>query len=313
MLCLILMFIFGLKRFFGSKPLYTFVHFLIFMRQARLSGIYYKAAPTLLNQQLEEAFLSSKGPGALPANVKGKKSLVKGLIVPRYSYDKAGPAMAWSYKALAESGVPDVIIIIGQSEKGTGLSTEPYETPYGILRVDQKLALAISEKGNIKENNPLFDEDEFIESQLPFLQYVFSKKESLKILPMLISPDTELKKIVLDIKEALMEQNKKATIIVPTNFTSYGRNYNYIPFSSNAHKQVYELDEGAIKLVQDNKPNDFLKYVDEKAMNTDNFMGVVALLLLLKPKKALLEQYYTTADLDQDYKNFVSFASLVFK
>ncbi len=283
------------------------------MRQARLSGVYYKAAPTLLSKQIEECFLSGRGPGALPVAVKAKKSLVRGIIVPRYSYDKAGPVMAWSYKALAESGIPDVVIIIGQSEKGTGLSTEPYETPFGIVRVDQKLALAVSEKGSLKENNPLFDEDEFVESQLPFLQYVYSRQENLKILPLLLSPGAELKKIVLDIKESLMEQDKKATVIVPVNFTSYGRNHNYIPFSSDAHKQVYALDEGAINLIRENKPNDYLKYVDDKAMNTDNFMGVTALLLLLKAKKALLEQYYTTADLDQDYKNFVSFASLVLK
>ena len=283
------------------------------MRQARLSGVYYKAAPTLLNKQLENAFLSEKGPGALPVAAKGKKSLVKGLVVPRYSYEKAGPAMAWAYKALVESGVPDVVVIIGQSEKGSGLSVEPYETPYGIVRVDQKLALAIAEKGNLKEDNPLFDEDEYVESQLPFLQYSYSKQENLKILPVLVSPDAELKKIVVDIKEALLEQDKKATVVVPTNFTFYGRNYGYIPFSSDAHKQVYELDSGALELVQGNKPMEYLKYVDEKAMNTDNFMGVTALLLLLKPKKAFLEQYYTTADLDQDYKNFVSFASLVLK
>lgn len=285
------------------------------MRKAKLSGIYYPSVHTNIDNELEEAFNGKKGPGELPIKFSGKhEDIIKGIIVPRYPYNVCGYCSAWSYKALAESEVPDVVIIVGQVSSGAGITMESWETPYGIVRSDQALARELISKGTISENNELFDEDEQIESQLPFLQFAFkANKEALKILPILISHDVELKKLAVDIKEALLELGKKAVIVVPTNFTKYGSAHNYIPFSEDPVKKVYELDKGAIDLIDESKPVEFLKYVDEHAMNIDNFLGVVFALLLMKPKKVLLEQYYTTADLNEDTKNFISFAAIVMK
>jgi AmmeMemoRadiSam system protein B len=286
------------------------------MRQAKLSGIYYHAAPTLLNKQIEDAFLHEKGPGALPVNPTGKKEdHSSGIIVPMYQYDLAAPSAAWAYKALAESEFPDVVIILCQSKSGeSGITTEPYETPYGIVRVDQHLARQLIDRGNVKENNPLFDDDEQVESQLPMLQFVLKKNlEGLKILPIMLGPDMQLKELAVDIKEVLLENNKRASLVVPVNFTSYGRSFGYVPFSHDEVKKVYELDQGAIDLIQENKPLDFLKYVDDKVMNINNSIGIVLALLITKPKKVTLEQYYTSADLNNDSSSFVSFASLALR
>ncbi len=283
------------------------------MRKHKLSGIYYHAAPTLINNQIKDAFLHDRGPGDLPAK-PNNRTHIKGIITPLHSYDISGPCAAWAYKHLAEEKKPDVFIIIGQTQKDSTIGMEPYETPYGIVRADQSLAREIIKKTKIKNTEPILDDDEFIESQLPYIQYIYNKElEKIKILPILINHDTELKKVAVDIKETLLEQNKTATIIVPTNFTRYGPNHTYIPFEKDAHKKVYELDKGALDLIQENKPIEYLKYIEERAMNTNNYLGITLLMLILKPRKSLLEQYYTTADMNQDYKNFTSFASLVFK
>lgn len=283
------------------------------MRKAKLSGIYYKSASTLLDKQISEAFEHKKGPGALPVLGKERTEDLQGIIVPKYSYDIAGPCMAWGYSAIAEKGIPDVFVIIGQSKtEHSGITTEPFETPYGMVRVDQPLARAIIEKGHLKENNPLFDEDELIESQLPFIQYTFKKNlEKIKILPVLVGTDIEYREAAADIKEALMEKGKKAVILVPTNFTHYGSNIGYIPFSEDAHKQVVELDEGAIEFIKNKDPKGYLDYVDDKAMNSDNYLGVIMALLMIKPGRVLLEQYYTTSEFNEDYKNFTSFGTII--
>lgn len=283
------------------------------MRKSKLSGIYYSGASTLINNHIRDAFMHERGPGELPSK-PNNRTHIKGIITPLFEYDKSGPCATWGYKQIAEGKKPDVFIIIGQSHQESGIGMEPYETPYGIARVDQALAREVIKKGNIKHREPIFDRDEFIESQLPYLQYLYdANKEPIKILPILVSHDVELKKLAVDIKEALLEANKTATIIVPTNFTSYGPNYAYVPFEQKKHKKVYELDQGAIDIIQENKPLEYLKYLDQKAMNTNNYLGIILLMLILKPRKSLLEQYYTTADLDGNEKNFVSFASIVFK
>ncbi|MFA6073083.1 MAG: AmmeMemoRadiSam system protein B [Candidatus Woesearchaeota archaeon] len=285
------------------------------MRKAKLSGLYYHSIAMNLDKQIEEAFTGKKGPGELPVKFSGKQEdIIKGIIVPMQQYDLSGYCAAWAYKALAESEIPDVVIIVGQSKSDSGITLESWETPYGIVRVDQALARALISKGTVSENNELFDEDEQIESQLPLLQFIFKGNlENLKILPLLVSQDVQMKKLAVDIKESLLELGKKAVVIVPTNFTKYGSAHNYIPFSQDANKKVYELDKGAIDLISEDKPVEFLQYVDEHAMNIENFLGITFALLLMKPKKVLLEQYYTTADLTDDHKNFISFAGIVLK
>jgi len=53
--------------------------------------------------------------------------------------------------------------------------------PYGMIRVDQHFARELVMKGNIKENNRIFEQENSIEVQIPFLQFIFKKEiEKLK-------------------------------------------------------------------------------------------------------------------------------------
>lgn len=284
------------------------------MRKTRLSGIYYHDVQKLLDEQIRDAFTYKKGPGDLPVQPpKSNTHLIKGIIVPQYKYDLAAPCAAWGYKALAESGVPDVVIIVGQSENGSGISLETYETPYGMIRVDQTFANAVAAKGTITVKEELFKDDEAIPSQLPLLQFVYKSHPEVKILPLMLSTDIEFKKLAVDIKETLVDQNKKIAIIVPCNFTKYGRDYAYVPFTIDPIKNVGELDKGAFEFIEKCDPKGYLAYVDEKAMNTTNYLGIVFAMLLQKPHKVEIEQYYTSAEFFEDAKSFVSFATLVLK
>lgn len=280
------------------------------MRKSKLTGMYFASAPTLLNIELEEAFKSKQGPGDLPALLEPKHE-IKGIITPRFRYKEAAPSMAWAYKVLAESKKPDVIIILGQHEEEAGITQEPFETPYGIVRVDQRLARQILDKKNIKENNQIFQDDEFIESQLPMLQFIYKQKQP-QILPILLNASLNLRELSADIKEALLDQNKKAVIIIPTNLTSHGVIHRYLPFSEKINKKVYELDKEAIDVIKTNNPKKYLEFVEQRGMNTNNVLGIVLAMLLTKSTYEL-EQYYTLADVTNDEKDVVSFASIVMK
>lgn len=278
------------------------------MKKAKLSGIYYKAAPTLLVKQIEDAFLSDIGPGELPSS--SKEENVKGLITPFYEYDMSLPCAAWSYKKLAESKTPSVVIIVGQG-KEAGIGQEPFETLFGIARVNQQIAKKIIAKGNISHKEKIFEQDEFIESQLPILQYIY--KEDLKILPIIVDEKTNYRELAADIKEVFLEEDLSFKVIVPTNFTKHGRNYSYLPFSVDVNKKVYDLDKQAVEIIAKGDPKKYLDFIGEHMLNTDNYLGVVFAMILLKPKHVLLEQYYTTADVNNDFKNFVSFGSIILK
>jgi len=110
-----------------------------------------------------------------------------------------------------------------------------------------------------------------------------------------------------------MDMNKNVTFIISSDFTHYGSRYKYIPFESNKKENIYKLDEAAIALIKNFKPEEFLDLVDKELMTICGAKPIYFLLEYLKSGKVMLEQYYTSADIDNsDYHNSVSYASIVF-
>jgi|FLOH01.1.fsa_nt_gi MEMO1 family protein len=283
------------------------------MRNARFAGTFYEKAESLLSKQIEECFLGEKGPGITPTIGTEK---IQAAIIPHAGYIYSGQCAAWAYKALAEGGLPDLFIIIGPSHhyKESGFSMETFETPFGFVRVKQDFARNLAEKGHLKQNETIHLTEHCIEVQLPFLQYTFKQQiDKIKILPILISEDADLKNIALDIKETLMEMNLRAVFIVSSDFTHYGPNYHYVPFSENVKQNIYDLDGQAIELIKNQDQKLFLEYVDKNFSNICGVLPIVLLMNLVKSEKILLEQYYISGDLLDNYRNSVSYASLIFK
>lgn len=288
------------------------------MRTPRYAGLFYEKAETLLREQIKECFEGEKGPGATPPEKTSQKNkqLPQAIIVPHAGYKYSGQCAAWGYKELGEAPLPDVYIILAPSHHylESGITQEPFQTPFGIIRVDQDLARRIIEKGTIKENPKIHEEEHAIEVQLPMLQYIHKAQiEKIRILPILVSPDLNLKQAALDIKEALLESGKKAVIIVSSDFTHYGPNYRYLPFTSNVPENIAKLDKEAIDLIMKGQAEEFLNLVDEKMMTICGANAIALMLKAIKPGKARLEQYYTSAEITGDWKNSVSYATIIFE
>lgn len=284
------------------------------MREAKFAGLFYEKAETLLANQIKECFLDERGPGDLPLS-KTTNSL-KAVIVPHAGYMYSGPCAAWAYKAIAEAEMPDLFILLGPSHYSgqSGFSMETYETPLGMVRVHQEFARILGKKGSLKQNEAIHDEEHSLEVQLPFLQYIFKKNpEKIRILPILISDDVNIREVALDLKETLVETGKKAIFIVSSDFTHFGPNYHYVPFSTDVKKNIYDLDRGAIELIKQGDSDGLLAYAHEKLATICGILPIALLLRTIKPKKTLLEQYYTSGDVVGDYRNSVSYASFVFR
>lgn len=284
------------------------------MREAKFAGLFYEKTEPALRRQLEACFTDEKGPGSLPS--KQTEKMLKGVIVPHAGYKYSGPCAAWAYKVIAESETPDLFILIGPSHhyENSGFSAETFETPLGLMRVHQDFAREIAKKGHISQNEVIHVDEHSLEVQIPFLQYIYKKDaERIKVFPLLLSHDADIDNIVVDIKETLMEMNLKATFIISSDFTHYGPNYRYVPFSTDVKKNIYDLDRGAIELIKAMNAKEFNAYVDKNLMTVCGALPIYLLLKTIKSDKVLLEQYYTSGDVVDDYRNSVSYASFVFK
>jgi len=284
------------------------------MRHAKFAGLFYEKSESLLLKQLEECFLDERGPSALPS--KKSNEPLQAVIVPHAGYMYSGPCAAWAYKVIAETELPDLFILIGPSHYHgeSGFSMETFETPLGMVRVKQDFARKLAEKGNLKQNEVIHDSEHCLEVQLPFLQFIFKKQiEKVRILPILISQDANLANIAVDIKETLVETDQKPIFIISSDFTHYGPNYHYVPFSTDIKKNIYDLDRGAIELIKQLDYDRFLNYINEKFATICGALPIALLLKTIRSNKAYLEQYYTSGDVVGDYRNSVSYASFVFR
>ncbi|MGV8141579.1 MAG: AmmeMemoRadiSam system protein B [Candidatus Woesearchaeota archaeon] len=286
------------------------------VRKALYAGQFYEKDEYALDKQITECFEGKNGPGALPLNKRS--GTIKAIIAPHAGYIYSGPCAAWAYKEVAEAEYADVYVILGPNHAGTGnaLSMQGYETPFGVARVDQEFAKALLEKNTeLKEDDEAHMQEHSIEVQIPFLQFATKDNmHGLKIVPIILS-DIDYAKLGLDLKETIIESGKKVVIIVSSDFTHYGHNYHYIPFSGDVKKNLYDMDGKYLDTIKNLDANGFLGLIDEKQGTVCGAFPIAVLLKSLKDAKVELLHYYTSADLDEEsnYKNAVSYAAMVFK
>lgn len=277
------------------------------MRYPVVAGAFYALDADELKNQIKDCFLSRFGPGKLPG--KDKKQGLKGVIVPHAGYFFSGPCAAHSYKAIAEAEKPDLFIILGFSHSGLGssVSLEDWKTPLGIAKVDKDFGKRLVEAG-IPQDELAHAKEHSIEVQLPFLQFIF---DDFKFVPMMVSED--YKKIEGIIKDVLKESKKTAVLIASSDFTHFGKDYGFVPFEDDIKDQMYNLDAGAIKEIMQIDAKRFIDYVNKTGATICGKNAVAVLLECMKPAKAKLLKYYTSADIyDQDYSTAVGYAAVSF-
>jgi MEMO1 family protein len=286
------------------------------MRKMMYAGSFYPKSIDSLNKILEDCFTAKLGPGAAPVKPKNPAKPLKAVIAPHAGYSFSGMAAAWAYSAISDCDVPDLFIIIGPSHSSgrSGVSMDTFETPLGSVRSDQEFIKAFSQKGTVRVDEELHIDEHSIEVQLPFLQFALGNRaEKIKIMPFLVSHDLDLDKAARDLIQTMGDLKRSVTFIVSSDFTHYGRNYHYVPFSSDVPTKIAELDGQLFEFIKSGDYKGFEEHIFKTGATVCGALAIGLLLRVIKFNKANLEQYYTSGELSGDYKNSVSYASFVFK
>ncbi len=289
------------------------------VREPCVAGQFYENSFDSLNKQIENCFYDKRGPGDLPIEKRSDKK-ISAILVPHAGYMFSGACAAWAYKEIAESKFPDAFLLLGPNHygSGSGLSIGDWKTPLGLVKTHKDLVRGIKENTDLEiaEHNHITEHS--LEVQLPFLQ--FSNKDTLpniRIVPIVIGKEHEYEKIAKQLHNYLIKTNKTIITIVSTDFTHYGPNYRYVPFSSDIPKRLAKLDKDAIEIIKKYDAPKFKEYVNRTGITICGFMPILVFLEMMqlkekKPRPHLL-MYYTSGDVLNDYKNSVSYVSMVFK
>jgi MEMO1 family protein len=282
------------------------------MRQPNFAGTFYEENKEKLLKQIETTFTSKHGPGKI---IENKGNTIIGVVAPHAGYFYSGQCAAHAYKAIAESKKPEIIIILGTNHAGTEenlIQIEDYQTPLGITKVDTEFCQKLKQNCNLKENPETQNKEHSIEVQIPFLQYIF--KENIKIAPIIISYASDYKQIAQGIAKTIQETKKNVCIIASSDFTHYGVNYGYVPFTDNVEKNIYKLDSVAIKHITNLDTEKFVEYTQKKEAT---ICGATAIATMTETCKILgstqgkLLKYYTSGDITMDYNNAVGYAAII--
>lgn len=279
------------------------------IREPAVAGLFYPESPEDLKHELKRYV------DQVPKKKYGK---ILGIISPHAGYEYSGKAAAYAHKALADSGYPETLILLGPSHTA-GINSvwlgSDWATPIGKIEVDRDLGREISKNKIFDiDPDPHFQEHS-LEVQLPFIQYL-SKGKPPKIVPILFSSqlDAELAEKFAD---AILSKTKGKNVkfVVSSDFTHYGMNYGYIPFIGDAKNKIYELDRRATEKIEKLDLRGFVEYVNETGATICGAFPIAVAIEIAKKsglKNAKLLDYYTSGDLTHSYSNSVSYASLYF-
>jgi hypothetical protein len=288
------------------------------MRQAVVAGTFYPLDSRALNKKIDECFKSKLGPGKLPG--KQRKERMKVAIVPHAGYEFSGPCAAHVYKILAETEKPDVIVIAGTNHSGMGPSVSVFtngdwQTPLGVAKVDTQFAEAMI------KNSSFARQDEFghkvehsVEVQLPFLQHIYKDFKFVPIVMKGLHVLQETEDLANAISATAKQMKKHVLLIASSDFTHYGPGYNYIPFKSKAKEGVAKLDKDSIAKIEKLDEVGFLKHVVKTNTTICGYPAVTLAINFAKKiglKKIKLLKYYTSGNVNNDYKNFVGYVSMI--
>ncbi|MCX6358135.1 MAG: AmmeMemoRadiSam system protein B [Candidatus Aureabacteria bacterium] len=238
---------------------------------------------------------------------------IVGLISPHAGYVYSGRAAACGYKMIEGSGFTRAIVLAPSHHvgfRGAALpGADAYRTPLGVVPIDQAACRELLNHKLYTESPRAHGPEHSLEVQIPFLQAVL---KDFTLIPIVIGQtnmgDNTL--IAAPLKKLL---DGKTIIIASSDFTHYGYNFGYLPFTDNIKDKLKWLDMGAVEKIQTLDAEGFGAYV-ERTGATICGHGPIGVLLEALPKsaKGTLLRYDTSGDLTGDFSSSVSYVSMIF-
>jgi len=237
---------------------------------------------------------------------------IKEIIVPHAGYIYSGGVAAYAYKAIKIKGDEyKRVIMIGPCHRaffyGVSVNLQKgYETPLGIVPVDQEFAKKLLKESNKIHYIPMAHAFEHsLEIEIPFLQVVL--KKGFKIVPILmgsqdIDTSRELSDAIFDVLKD--DPYREKTLILASSDLSHYYTY----------EQAKKMDR---ILIED------VKKMDPEALNRDIISGrceacgkgaIMTVLFIAKKigvKRSIILHYANSGDVTGDYSKVVGYMSAI--
>ncbi len=270
-----------------------------------IAGQWYDADPEKLRRQIQDMFEK--------ADVEPIENVI-GLILPHAGYMYSGLTACKGIKT-TEKSTCSRIIILGTSHRAplenlvSIPSVDSYETPLGEIPLDTETLEELRKYPYFREVPTAQQGEHSVEIELPLLQYF---KKEFKLVPLICGRlDLETTEKIGEILQNFVDE--KTLVIASSDFTHYGPNYGYLPFTDNIPENLKKLDMGAYEFIEKRDVKGLYNYIEETGITICGPYGIGVLLKLL-PENAQVKlvEYKQSGEIVNDYRNSVSYFSIAF-
>ena len=221
------------------------------IRYASHAGSWYDDNPNELSKELAKYLSASKQ--------YSEYNSLKSIIVPHSGLEYGGPVAAKAFINVNPSNY-DRVVILGPSHheyfEACGLTPfESFETPFGNVKVDtntvnkllanKNLFFTLPQTTDVKEHS--------IEMEMPFLKYIFDKKD-FSLVPIMVGHNdlminSEIGKALYDLYE-----DPKTLFVISSDFCHWGMNFGFTYYNkefSSIWESTQDLDKQALDIISE--------------------------------------------------------------
>ena len=274
--------------------------------ESSLAGSWYEANPVKLKKQILRWVELARLPDGLP------RENPIALIAPHAGYDYSGPVAAHGLKVLSGKKF-DRIIILGPSHRVYMRnqiclpSAAGMRTPLGVVETDRDAVSKLAQSDFVRLDDQIHYHEHSVQIQLPLLQCVL--EAPFKVIPVITGQlDAETARKTAQVLSPFLSPS--TLVVISSDFTHFGRNFDYIPFRSDIAQNLRKLDLGAFERIQSGRADKFAAYIAETGATICG-EGPIRVMLEMLPREhgITLLKYATSADANGDYSHCVSYVS----
>jgi AmmeMemoRadiSam system protein B len=285
------------------------------IRKAAVAGQFYDANPVTLSNYINELKATTK------QSSKNNEAKPRAVILPHAGYLYSG---ATAVKTLLHTTGHNYqrIVVLAPSHRVrfNGISLGNYSafaTPLGNVEVDTDAVNKLIELNSplLTTNNQPHEQEHALEVELPLLQELLPE---IKIIPGIVGfTDPATVKQLATLLLPLWEPD--TLWVISSDFTHYGRAFQYLPFTDNIAENLSKLDLAAAELITKLDLDGFEKYLDRTGATICGAAPIKILLAVInqaqtngKTITGELIDYTTSAAQSGDYSHCVSYVGISF-
>ena len=266
-----------------------------------LAGRWFPASANDLKSEIEKMM-----PSPRPAHVAG----VCAVLVPHAGFAYSGKVAAQVYARLDPTAYDRVVVLgpshsVGMPNEVSIPEADALETPLGRIAVDTDFVAALRKSAMVICEPRAHRSEHSDQIQVPLIQSVFG--ERVKVVTIVVGQmNAKGARAFADVLRPLLDS--RTLVVISSDFTHFGPNFDYVPFTKDVPKQIEALDRKVFARIAARDAKGFRAVIDETQATVCG-RDPIGILLEMMPEKADVREiaYDTSGRMLNDWENSVSY------